>query len=265
MELKKIMKRIKNMKKITAFTLAETVMVILIVGLIAVALAKISPGQLGFAQKCNYYATFINLKRAVGETIAEGYYNSTTEETENNLPLHGYVGDGTGLCERFTKTLNTLGTVVCNRTTTSTFNDATVNFTATNGTKYYNMGADPTNVGGADPTLQIYTLYIDIDGNRGTSTLNDDVMEFIVSRDGLVLPGADSSGANDADYLSTNIKYTDNSGGTAVISWLARGITYKQAACQSGEVTDATYCGIYSELEACSVINTQCEVTTNPP
>lgn len=176
---------------------------------------------------------------------------------------------GLSLCNRFTTTLNTVGAISCANVATSTFDDTNVNFTSSNGVKYYNMGANPTNLSSNDLTEQVYTIYIDIDGNRGKSNLNEDVMAFTMDRAGLVLPLANSKGANDTNYLSTSIKYTNSSG---TVSWLSRNVPYRQAICQSGEYTNSNYCGAqstyttaYSKRSECNVANAKCEVVINKP
>lgn len=210
-----------------------------------------------------------NAKKAVSDNLAAQLAAQGSGTLESALPLHGYVGDGTGLCERFASSLNSVGTINCNISSTPIFNASTLNFALANGVKYYNLGVDPTNVSGTDKTQQIFTIYIDVDGNKGDSILNVDVMPFTVDRIGLVLPAPTSSGANDVNYLSTNIKYTNASG---TVSWLARGIPYRQAVCQSGEYTASAYCNgnanystTYTKRAECNVANTKCEVIINKP
>lgn len=434
-----------GMKRFLAFTLVEMIMVFIIMGFIAIAISKISKVQLNFAQKCSYYAAFMNLKRIVGETIAGGssgvnitqaqidaaqaataaaltaynntpdtieqpppnigsqycyartecvnayndalakdeawetltwcgtvnntysgywafanttsfqcicpmlrgghgvgYFNfmpdynwtayyqdfpsqvsfdaayqaakaaydtamqtlsnimntplnpgdpptivhnpakdtawndylakkaisdslGTTPRSIKTLPDKGYVGDGSGLSEKFASMLNLMGNITIDATTPGSptdFSSLTPNFTSTNGAKYYNLGATHTTSASSNPSEEIYTIYIDIDGTKGKSKLNEDVMKFTVDRTGLVLPAVDSKGATDTKYLSASIKYKNASG---VISWIARDIPYQQAACSVGDILDTTYCGSYTKLPACSVANTTCTTIVNVP
>ena len=62
----------KNMKKY-AFTLIETMIVMILLAVIALAVYKVAKSQLGFIKRCCYYATFRNLKRVTGECIAQQY------------------------------------------------------------------------------------------------------------------------------------------------------------------------------------------------
>lgn len=185
--------------------------------------------------------------------------------TDKILPNKGYVGNGEGLCEKFVKTFSTVGALDCSKTTTSIFDDSTVNFTLANGAKFYNLGANPTSSPTNNPLEQIYTIYVDIDGSRGKSTLNDDVMMFKVDRNGLLLPDITSEGANSTKYLSASVKARDKNG---VVSWLTRGVSYRKAVCQSGEVTSTTYCtggSDYSKRSECDVTGTLCETVINKP
>ena len=260
------MKKIKE--KITAFSLAELAVVLMIIAVVASITIKITTSKMDYVTKFMYYSTYNNLKTAVAELIGEGCDINIPLSCDEvkALPLVGHSADNsTGFCDRLTNIMNTIGTPpVCDSTTTkidnarTDFTTATPNFTTTNGAIYYNFGTDPTN--------DIYTVYVDIDGVRGKSLLdgpNPDVMKFTISRDGIVLPDVNSPGANNTKYLSTSIRYKDNN----VIKYLKRGVTFKESECTAGVITDGTYCGAFLRNSiACpdTAANT-CEVVINKP
>lgn len=214
-------------------------------------------------------------------TLADATYSVVVPPTppsggsttiKKTLPDKGYAADGTGLCNRVTNMMNTIGTLHCSDdvqyTNGSNFATATPTFVASNGIAYYNFGRDPVldNVN-HDPAVEYFNVYVDIDGtHRGKSQLNVDVMNFRLMRNGKVLPAPDSIGGNSTDYLSTSVSYETFAAGR-VVNWLAKGIPYRQAACISGEVTDPTYC-IYppgSVKDAAHCVSNVCEVVINKP
>ena len=145
---------------------------------------------------------------------------------------------GAKLCEKAVDLLNIVGDSHCSDATAvndaSDFKSAIPSFKTPNSLTFYNVQANPSAGVEGDYSTQIYTIYIDIDGTeRGKSKLNDDVIKFMLRRDGVVLPAADSIAANNTDYLTAAVKYEN--------SWLGIGLPYRKAACQSGFIK-GDYC-----------------------
>lgn len=266
----------KFQKKIVAFTLAELAVILMIIAVIATISIKLSTSKTSYVTKFMYYSTYNNLKTVVAELIGEGCpLTSTSCREAKTLPVFGYVGDGSGFCEKLADTMNTIGTPLCNPATTTIANGTTdfsaaiPNFKTTNGAIYYNFGTDPIFAEGAYPANynstpedDNYMVYVDIDGPKGKSILNQDVMKFKIKRSGLVLPNKTSSGANDTNYLSTSIRYK-NGGAT---KYLKRGVSYRESECTAGKITDVTFCEPFVQDNVnCPVANNTCEVIINKP
>lgn len=174
-------------QKLAAFTLSEIMIVLVVISIIALATYKITASRSDYVYKYMHAAALKDLKRGVGEIIADGTYNSVSKKTERLLPTTIYTGDGSSFCERFSELTNTIGAISCTQTVpdgTTDFLTQTPNFVASNGIKFYNFGSAPT---GTVPN-RIYTVYVDIDGNNGTSKLNKDVWPFYININGAITP-----------------------------------------------------------------------------
>lgn len=225
--------------------------------------------------KAAAWADYLNLK-AISDALL---ITLGAEEhiAKKELPLLGYAVDtngvGTGFCNITSDLINSIGTVDCQRTTTNVFNDSTVNFKASNGSRFYNFGAkpidDPDHIAdpqNGDPTKQKYTIYVDVDGSRGKSILNKDVFQFTIDRTGKVLPEKSSPLATDSNVLSASVKYqTVDATGKVTTKILESGVSIKEAACKSGYTTDATYCGGITTDTNCLSTNSTCQFVINKP
>ena len=223
------------MKK-KAFTLAEILIVVTLVGVIAVLVIRNSTYLVNrTANGKMTYSAYSMLKRAVGSIIA-------TEETGQILP--------STLCTKLSDLLNPEGDVNCALIATdyTEFGKATPNFTLKNGMKFYNLG----NVA-ADG---VYTVYIDIDGNYRKGIYDDDVQKFIINVNGEVLPDKSSKAANDINYLSAGYKYYDETNAKWV--WVKTVATFKDAICSSGiSLQNSNYCSGEGKDTNCTL--NQCE------
>lgn len=271
---------INKIAKIKAMTLAEVLVMFFIVGIVASATIGISRSKIDYATKYLYYSTFDTMKKAVGIMMADGFNSPTTLTLERALPNKAHLQDPAhasnwiGLCDVMTNIINTVGPNNCASepllNDASNFATATPTFVATNGIAYYNFGANPTAIVGVDVTTQVYTVYVDINGvNSGKSQLNVDVMKFQIDRGGNVFPAYDSTAASSTKYLSTSIKYNN-----AGLQWLSKGLSYRQGACQSGIITNATYCpggvdytknAICCNTASCSAGTYPCTLVVNKP
>ncbi|MDD3436649.1 MAG: hypothetical protein PHC64_05810, partial [Candidatus Gastranaerophilales bacterium] len=183
----------------------------------------------------------------VGELVAQGNDSGAKE-----LPSVADSGN-IGFCNRLSDLYNTTGTPDCTKTTTSGFSATNANFITTNGMRFYNLG---TNAIGSGAT-GYFTIYVDIDGSKRTSTENVDVLQFRIYLSGLVLPYDNAS--TSTSYLSTSVRYWN---GTAY-AWLKNSVSYKESVCVSGQFIDAGYCGSYTKDSLCDT--NVCEIVINKP
>lgn len=257
-------------KKVKAFTLAEVAITLMVLALIASATIKITKSRsTQYLNSFMYYSAFTNLQKGIEELVAVGCDNGTAPNdltkgycaAQYSLPINGHNADSRGLCDRLvTEEFNTAGTVDCTRTISSEtgqFDTAHANFITTNGMRFFNFAS---NAAGGPPIF--YTVYIDIDGPKRNSVLNEDVMKFKVFTNGTFLPFIDSNGGNLTSYLSASVRYKDENG---VRNWPKISVSYKEAACTAGKAQpiDSGYCGSYTADSRCSTYI--CELLINKP
>lgn len=243
-------------KNISAFTLAETLIVILVVAIISLTTIAITKTQINFAEQMAAYATVKNMQSIITELIA-------TSGAGKQLPAKGYVGDGTGLCEKIVHIVNTMGTVDCTTNVTTGFTNANKNFKLSNASMFYNLGADPDANG-------TFTIFVDIDGsNRGKSVLDTDVLKFMITKTGDVV--LDSAAATNKSLISASVKYEDYTSGARKIGYVANSVTFKEAVCKMGFTQDdpvngPIYCAGYStDLKCPATPSSTCQLVINMP
>ncbi len=119
-----------------------------------------------------------------------------------------------------------------------------------------------------------YIVYVDIDGERGSSTLWEDVYPFYITLSGQVVPAyrssdGDNFGGNSDEYLQTSIQYEKiNANGRRSITWLDKSVSFKEGACGSGYINSSTpYCAGVAEHAECSsnVSGSKCTLKTVKP
>lgn len=270
----------KKRKNISAFTLLEMMVIFIIMGIIAAAVAKIAKTRTDYTNQYMYYAAYTAIKDGMSELIAIGCLSSDLEVcgTTKSLPLKGHVADNTGFCDRISDLYNTVGTVNCDTSTdippgTTDFSSKTPNFVTTNNLRFYNMAADPipmsydpSSGAGDEISLQTYVFYVDIDGPKRHSILNQDVVRFYVLQDDAKLMFDPTSvGSTNLAYLSASVRYKDSS---RVYHWLDRGVSLQRAMCISGSVPYINFCdnfGITRDTTNCPASGSTCEVIINKP
>lgn len=92
-----------------------------------------------------------------------------------------------------------------------------------------------------DEPSEYYSFFIDIDGKRKDSILDEDIYKFdVFAVTNLIVPGLGSVAAENNKLLSASISYKDTDGKTI---WLKKDIGYRQALCLVGLVPqDHQYC-----------------------
>lgn len=265
----------KFSKKIKAFTVAEILIVIMIVGIIAIGFINAAKtGITYYLNKFNYYYAFTNLTNGVAELAAAGCTSADNSAgycaAESGVtPSLAYpaAAPDRGFCYRLADIYNTVGNVQCDSTTvpeisidaenvanTAYFPTRTPNFKVSNGLSFYNFGTDSTSSN--------YTVYLDIDGPKRKSVLNTDVMPFIVNTSGTVTPYYLSPGANSTNYLSASVYYTDSNNNTIWVPG-ATSVSYYEAVCLKDGSYNGTSCTAPTQATACS--SNSCSVIINKP
>ena len=119
-----------------------------------------------------------------------------------------------------------------------------------------------------------YTVYVDIDGEKGSSTLWEDVFPFYITLSGQVVPAYNTVdgtelGGSSNEYLQTSVQYEKiNNHGRRTVDWLSKSVSYKEGACGSGFIDSSTpYCSGVSELPECSsgTTGSKCTLKTVRP
>lgn len=244
----------KLLKKLNAFTLAEIMVVMVIISVLASGTITLTKYKNNYVNKYMYYSAFINLKQGVGALISEGCSDSDLTnsicDAKNKLPRYGYNASYStrNLCYRLSQVFNTVGTIDCTQTATSGFSTATPNFILTNGIRFFNLGTTAA--------TNSYTIYIDFDGPRRSGTLNTDVMAFIINTDGSVYPEPSSTAANDATYLAASVRYR-NTAASPVYIWLYKSISYRAALCYATGSYNGAACTSPTQDAACTTNNCQ--------
>ena len=114
-----------------------------------------------------------------------------------------------------------------------------------------------------------YTVYIDIDGEKGASEKWVDVYPFYVTLSGMVIPAYDKDhpglyGGDSRNHLQVSIEDEVIDNGRRKIKWLAKSVSYKEAACGAGYVgANTPYCkngNAVSIKSECASSNSLCRL-----
>ena len=199
---------------------------------------------------------------------------------------------GLNFCEKFVGYTNTSPTLIDNaechgdsiENNPTDFSNKKPDFVLRNGIRFYNVHSDPqpipalaNNSRGAqfrtpsgviyDTNQTGYIVYVDVDGKSGDSKLYSDVYPFYVTMSGLVIPAYDpenseNSGGNSDKHLMASVRLEKISpGGRRTEKWLAKSVSFKEAACSSGYLNDATpYCAGVSLNNECKQEGSHCSL-----
>lgn len=242
---------VRHYKKNLGFTVAEILVTLLIISIIAMASFGIIKIKDRYTKKLMYYSAVKNLMASVGNLIAEG---CTASDVSSNycykikaLPYKGTSAGVRSFCNRLVEEVNTAGPDSC----------STGSFTITNGQRFFNFNQDVA----LDDSP--YTIYIDIDGTQGPGTLNNDVMAFHVYLDGTVFPvynAGSKIGPDSTDYLTASVKYEADE----TTHWVAKSVTYHDAVCAAtGNYDRPPYKTDCTQASSCQTYS--CEVIINKP
>ena len=228
---------------------------------------------------CSNETGEITKNMAINRTCSDETYEWSEEQCKCIISPRTLPRKGENFCKLFERHSNIMGnTDVCSGSVisdgTTNFADKKADITLRNGLRIYNMHRDATalailagNIQGGvydgvpNTNSYGYTIYIDIDGAKGDSQLWSDVYPFYITLSGKIIPGYDSSnpgvsGGDSPRHLQVSIQYEDYSSGNRRMKWLSKSVTFKEGACQSGYVGEATpYCrnnSAVSKLNECT-------------
>lgn len=182
---------------------------------------------------------------------------------------------GSNFCEKFVSYSNTKSnSPECNGDAVgenvTDFSALAADMILRNGMRLYNVRQDPAEIeilagntqggryeGVDNINTYGYTVYVDIDGEKGASTLWEDVYKFYITMSGKVIPAynearvAEITGGNSRNHLMTSVMRETISNGPRTITWLRKSVTFQEGACASGYV-QGTYCNGIARLPECS-------------
>ena len=197
---------------------------------------------------------------------------------------------GQNYCEALVSLLNTRSnSAECSGgaigTNVTDFSSQTPDITLRNGMRLYNVRQNPQALsilegnreGGkavidgveVDTNRYGYTVYIDIDGEKGGSEKWVDVYPFYVTLSGMVIPGYDKAhpglyGGDSRDHMQVSIEDEIIDGGKRKIRWLAKSVSFREGACGAGYIgANTPYCknGTAVPLKSeCSGDNSLCRL-----
>ena len=198
--------------------------------------------------------------------------------------------NGQKYCEYLVSLLNTKANAAeCTgpsiSSTLTSFSGKLPDITLRNGMRMYNVRQNPQAIadlvnnteGGktvlngveVDTNKWGYTVYIDIDGEKGASEKWVDVYPFYVTLSGMVIPAYDKDhpglyGGDSRNHLQVSIEDEVIDNGRRKIKWLAKSVSYKEAACGAGYIgANTPYChdaGSIPIKSECSVDNSLCRL-----
>ena len=197
---------------------------------------------------------------------------------------------GQKYCEYMVSLLNTKANAAeCSgpsiSSTLTSFSGKIPDITLRNGMRLYNVRQNPqaiaelaNNIEGGkinlngtvvDTNKWGYTVYVDIDGEKGASEKWVDVYPFYVTLSGLVIPAYDKDhpglyGGDSRNHLQVSIEDEVIQDGRRKTKWLAKSVSYKEGACGAGYIgADTPYCknnGAVSLKSECSIDNSLCRL-----
>lgn len=257
----------KTIQKQKGFTLSEMMIVITIIAIVTIISIRIQKSRSNYETKFMTYSAYMNLKHAIGEVVADGWKDAGgTSQVGVPDIWNSTTSPHFGFCQRLgvpdvtscnnCGVFNTTAAANCGLGTSAdgTVSGATPDFITTNGQRYFH-----------GTTTTPYTIYIDINGTKGSGTLNSDILKFYVTASGIVYPDQTSAAATNPNYLSAAIRYRDSSGNQVVVS---QGVSLLSATCDATGTYFGNACtpsSNYTTYCKTSTTGNTCEVIIERP
>ena len=251
------------------------------------------PSNLSPCNICSDETGIVSQNPAINRTCSDEAYEWSEEQCKCIVSPRTLPRKGMNFCKLFERHANIMsgssvcsGSVISNGTTD--FSNKSPDITLRNGLRVYNMHSDAGAIsmlanntqggvydGVPNTNSYGYTVYVDIDGAKGDSQLWSDVYPFYITLSGKIIPAYDTSNANSSGgdsvrHLQVSVENENYTSGKRSTKWLAKSVPFKEGACISGYVGDATpYCKngtSYTQASECtSNINSICRVKQIQP
>ena len=224
------------------------------------------PTDLSPCNICNSETGIVSQNPAINRTCSDEAYEWSEEQCKCIPSPRTLPRKGMNFCKLFERHTNIMsGSSVCSGSVissgTTDFSNKSPDITLRNGLRIYNMHSDAGAIsmlanntqggvydGVPNTNSYGYTVYVDIDGSKGDSQLWIDVYPFYITLSGKIIPAYDtsnsnSSGGDSVRHLQVSAENENYASGRRSTKWLARSVSFKEGACISGYVGDATpYC-----------------------
>ena len=224
------------------------------------------PTDLSPCKICNSETGIVSQNPAINRSCSDETYEWSEEQCKCIPSPRTLPRKGMNFCKLFERHANIMsGSDVCSGSVissgTTDFSNKSPDITLRNGLLIYNMHSDAGAISmlanntqggvydGVPNTNEWgYTVYVDIDGSKGDSQLWIDVYPFYITLSGKIIPAYDtsnsnSSGGDSVRHLQVSAENENYASGRRSTKWLARSVSFKEGACITGYVGDATpYC-----------------------
>lgn len=194
------------MKK--AFTLVETLISMVVIGIIAAILIPMLSASSPQKERVMYKKAVYSMQEALSTALNDiGYSEDVPNEGIQGTGESYWAGvDAQKFCNSVASAMSTMGSVDCS----SAGDKDAPNFVTSNGIKWWGLG------GTAVTKANDKTIYVDVNGSAGPGTPGVDILKLNVKYDGRVVTpissttdattGTDWSTEN--GYLSDSTKFT---------------------------------------------------------
>lgn len=251
------------------------------------------PTDLSICKQCDSETGVVSQNPNVNRGCSDESYQWSEEQCKCIPSPRTLPRKGENFCKLLERHANISGnTSVCSGSGitegTQNFADKDPDLILGNGLRIYNLHSNAAEIavlagntqggtydGVPNTNSYGYTVYVDIDGVKGDSQLWSDVYPFYITLSGKIIPAYDKanpgvSGGDSTHHLQVSVQYEDYSSGNRRMKWLSKSTSFKEGACLSGYVGDATpYCkdaGAVSKLSECSVEgNSMCHLKQIQP
>lgn len=251
------------------------------------------PTDLSICKRCDAETGVISQNPDVNRSCTDETYEWSEEQCKCIPSPRTLPRKGDNFCKLLDRHSNSMGdSGICSGSVvpdnTTNFADKKPNMVLSNGLRIYNLHKDAAPIdalagntqggvydGVPNTNSYGYTVYVDIDGAKGDSLLWSDVYPFYITLSGKIIPAYDKanpgvSGGDSTRHLQVSVQYEDYSSGHRRIKWLSKSTSFKEGACLSGYVGDATpYCkdaGAVTKLSECTTDgNSMCNVKQIQP
>ncbi len=250
-----------------AYTLAEVVITMVVLAIIISVTMKITTTKIKRVDKYNYYAAYTLLSDIASELVFE----SSTSALPDNI-----CSEFTDRINLYNKTLKIQGverTPSCSYshsiTTVTEFDKLVPNLVTGNGMRFFHLNALPTVIpqlnGEEGNNLNGFTIYVDLNGERGNGELYNDVYPFYLTLSGKVIPAypvGSTAGGNSKSTMLFSVRYDELTNEAGIDKrneiWLVKSVSFQEAACKSGYVKSPTYCIGFAIDANCSAPSSDC-------